>query len=139
MKAFLIDTPNKQIVEVEWDGDYKSIYPLIRAELYTAVRINRHGDSIFIDDEGLINGNPHGWFVHKDYPQPLRGYGLVLGLDLHTGDSIEPQVTLDELRAATTFPDDSDLKDPEEYAHIEVYGTDDPDEFLRRLMGDQAP
>lgn len=135
VKAYLIDTPNKRVSEVEWDGNYKSINKLIKASIYTVVQINEHGDSVFVDDEGLINGNPHGWFVHKNYPQPLRGYGLVLGLDEDTGESIAPRATIDELRAQITFPEDSELDDPEAYAHVEVFGTDDAHEFLDRIFG----
>lgn len=135
MKAYLIDTPNKRVSEVEWDGDYKSIHKLIKASPYAVVQINEHGDSVFVDDEGLINGNPHGWFVHKNYPQPLRGYGLVLGLDDDTGESIAPRATIDELRAQITFPEDSELDEPEAYAHVEVFGTDDAAEFLDRVFG----
>lgn len=138
MKAYLIDTPNKRVSEVEWDGDYKSIYLAIKADLYTTVRVNPQGDSIFVDDEGLINGNPFGWFVHENYPQPLRGYGFVLGLDDETGESIAPRMTIDELRAQLSFPEDSELKDPQEYAHVEVFGTDDAAEFIARLFG-RAP
>lgn len=136
MKAYLIDTPNHEVVEVEYDGDYKSIYKLIRAELFCTVRINDDYDMIFVDDEGLINDNPHGWFVYSGYPQPLRGYGLVLGTD-DEGESVEPRISLDELRAKLAFPDDDDLPDPEEYAHVEVRGFDNPEDMLRALFGER--
>lgn len=131
VRAYLIDTPNKQVVEVEWDGDYSSIREHIRAELYTAVFME-HRDTLFVDDEGLINGNPYGWFVIDGYHQPLRGYGLVLGTD-DVGESVEPRTSLDALRAKIKFPDDAELDAPESYAHIEVIGTDDAEEFLRML------
>lgn len=136
MRAYLIDTPNKQIVEVDYDGDYKSIYPLIKADLFTVVRLNEHGDTLFVDDEGLINGNPHGWMVFEGYPQPLRGYGLVIGSNVERDEDKEPSISLDELRAKVSFPEDDELMEPEEYVNIEVTGFDNPNDFLEALMGE---
>jgi len=139
MRAFLIDTPNKQIVEVEYDGDFHSIYKLIHATCFTVVYLDPSvmPDAVFVDDEGLINGNPHGWFKVNTYDQPLRGYGLVLGTDAD-GDSTSPSVTLDALRARVTFYDDAELNDPESYAHFEVTSYDDPGSFLEALFGPKS-
>ena len=139
MRAFLIDTPNKQIVEVDYDGNYKSINKLIHADLFTVVYLDPSvmPDVVFVDDEGLINNNPHGWFKVDTYPQPLRGYGLVLGTDAD-GESVSPNVTLDALRARVTFYNDDELGDPESYAHFEVTGFDSPDAMLEALFGPKA-
>lgn len=136
MKAYLIDTPNKQIVEVDYDGNYKSIYGFIKADLFTVVRLNEQGDTLFVDDEGLINGNPHGWMMIENYPQPLRGYGLVIGSDVERDEDKEPSISLDELRAKVSFPNDDELMKPEEYVNIEVTGFDNPNDFLEALMGE---
>lgn len=120
MKAYFIDTPNKQITEVDWDGDYMSINRWISAGIYTVVRLNEAYDVMFVDDEGLINGNPFGWIVYEGYSQPLRGYGFVLGTD-EVGESIAPRMSIDELRTKVTFPEDSELKAPEEYADVQIY------------------
>lgn len=117
MRALLIDTPNKQVIEIELSGDY-SIADTIKAELFTAVGLDDY-DTIYVDDEGLINGNPHGWFGVAGYPQPLRGLGLVLGCD-DEGASIAPRITLDALRTRVRFYDDSELDTPESYAKFEV-------------------
>lgn len=136
MRALLIDTPNKQIVEVDYDGDYKSINKLIHAEIFTVVYLDPSvmPDAVFVDDEGLINGNPHGWFKIDTYAQPLRGYGLVLGTDAD-GDSVSPNLSLDALRARVTFYDDAELSDPESYAHFEVTSFSSPDAMLEALFG----
>lgn len=104
MKAYLIDTPNMQVVEVDYDGDWHSISrDHLKCELFSTVRLNAEDDCIFVDDEGLLNDNPHGWFTIDTYGQPLRGYGLVLGTD-YEGESVEPRISLEELRAKVTFP-----------------------------------
>lgn len=132
MKALFIDTPNKQITEIELAKDY-DIAALIHADIFTAVGLD-DCDAIYVDDEGLINGNPHGWFGVGNYPQPLRGYGLVLGCD-DEGASIAPRVTLDELRAAVRFYDDSELNEPEAYAGFEVVGFNDSGQLLAAMFG----
>lgn len=109
MKAYLIDPIAQSVTEVEYSGNYKDIYPLIDAELFTTVEINGTGDTIFVDDEGLLNGNPHGWFAYADYPQPLRGRGLCLGSD-DEGESVAPSITIDELREKIVFLSDEQVR-----------------------------
>ncbi len=105
MKAFLIDPYLKEITEVDYSGNFKQICTLIHADLkvrsFTAATFNKHGDTFYIDDEGLFRENIQ-FFEHYGYPQPLAGYGLVLGSNA-AGESIEPTVTLEELKEVITW------------------------------------
>ena len=103
MKAFLIDPQAQTITEVEYSGDYTEIYKHIGADMFDVVRINRNGDCIFVDDEGLLK-EPEHFFAHTNYPNPLAGRGLVLGTD-DEGDSAPPKVTLEKLREDVVFVD----------------------------------
>lgn len=103
MKAFLIDPTVATITEIDYDGDWMKIGPLLGCVLFTTVILNHMDDVIFVDDEGLINGNPHGWFSLAGYHQPLKGKGLVLGTDLE-GESIAPRITLEDLHMLISFP-----------------------------------
>jgi hypothetical protein len=88
MKAVLIDSKNRRVVDIEYDGDYKSIYRLIGCEAFDVVR-GPHGDDIFIDDEGLLRIDKNTVFFSVPwYPTPLAGSGLMLSLDNSTGESI---------------------------------------------------
>jgi hypothetical protein len=102
MKAILVNPFDRTITEVEYSGDFKQIYNFIDAECFDCARINRHGDGIFVDDEGLIREVEQAFFQHEDYPQPLAGKGLVLGCD-DEGNSVSPHTTLEELKAKITF------------------------------------
>lgn len=102
MKAILIDPFTRSITEVEYSGNYQQIYDLIDAECFDVARINKHGDGIFVDDEGLLHDKEQCFFLHEDYPMPLAGKGLVLGCD-DEGESVSPHTTLDELRLKVTF------------------------------------
>jgi hypothetical protein len=86
MKAYLIDPFARTVTQVEYSGDYKEISALIGCQLFDAVRIGANGDTIFVDDEGLLNG-PTEFFKHSSYPSPLAGKGLVLGTD-DEGESV---------------------------------------------------
>ena len=102
MKGYLIDPDKQEITEVDYNGDWRTIAPMIHCETFTVVNMDK--DSIYVDDEGLINNNPHGWFFLAGYHQPLKGFGLLLGLNRNTGESIAAQISLGKLRELITFP-----------------------------------
>ena len=100
MKAYLIDPFAKTVSEVQYNGDYKTIYNLIssdniKVDTFTCVEINDQSDTIYVDDEGLNkNLNQQAFFMFNG--TPLAGKGLVLGTD-EEGDSQSPTITLQEL------------------------------------------
>lgn len=98
MKAYLIDPFAKTITEVEYSGDYRDIYKHIDADLFTTAMFNEFDDTVFVDDEGLFKEGQE-FFVVSGYPQPLAGKGLVLGCNMDTGDSVEPSITLEQMKA----------------------------------------
>jgi hypothetical protein len=95
MKAFRIDPINKKITEVKYDGNYNQIYDYIDARTFDVATLYENGDGVYIDDEGLFVENQHFW-IHKNFPTPLAGIGLLLGLD-EEGDSTTPKTTIEEL------------------------------------------
>ena len=96
MRSFLIDPFKQDITEVAYSGDIEQIYELTDCQTFDVARINRHGDGIFVDDEGLYAEDAR-FFWHSDYPQPLAGKGMVIGCDMETGESAPTHTTLDEL------------------------------------------
>lgn len=64
-------------------------------------RVYPNGDGIFVDDEGLLK-NPQHFFMHRNYPSPLTGKGLMLGVDAE-GDSVAPGTDLETLRKDIVF------------------------------------
>lgn len=98
MKAYLIDPFTQSVTEVEYSGDYNEICTLIDCNLFNTVRINEFGDTVFVDDEGLISGKYQEFFLVSGYPQPLAGKGLILGCN-EEGESVEPSITLDQAKA----------------------------------------
>ena len=101
MDAYLINPYLKNFQIVEHDGDYKQIQKLIGCRCFDLARLP-NTDSIYVDDEGLFN-EPLHFFIHQDYPTPLAGMGLVLGVDIDTGDSTSPKMSFEELKSQIIF------------------------------------
>ena len=121
MRAILIDPMFKKLQEVEYSGNYKDIYKLIgyddiimndrvlmkgyRPTNFDVVRIPIGCDGIYVDDEGLYAPLQFRWsFQYGAVHEPIRlcNKALVLGCD-DNGDSIEPDSTLDDMRAMITW------------------------------------
>lgn len=101
MKAYLIDPAAQTISEVEYTGHFTDIYQHIGADLFDVARLYPNGDGAFVDDNGLSRDDLSFWF-HRNYPQPLAGKGLLLGVDAE-GDSIEPITDIETLRGDVVF------------------------------------
>lgn len=101
MKAILINPEHHSITEVEYSGTLQDMYELIDCTLIDAIRINEHGDTVYVDDEGLYNSN--FYWTSGDYPHPIAGSGLVLGTDM-AGESISPvTTTVEKLENSVRF------------------------------------
>ena len=113
MKAILIDPVNRTITATNYDGNYKSIAPMIRAEsgLFDCVRVTENTD-LFIDDEGLlVTPNPNGYFgwkVDETLGRSFAGCGLLMDHD-EDGDSADVSLSLAEVVARVQWLDLSDL------------------------------
>lgn len=104
MKAILIDPETKTVQQIEYDGDYNSIYKLIGCDTFTVVQLD-DGNALFLDDEGLLNDTE--FFFRWDGAnnpdcQPFAGKGLILGTD-EEGDSIATTMDVDDVRRRVTF------------------------------------
>lgn len=119
MNAYLIDPNNRTVTLVEYTGDFNEILRGIKADTFTGVYMAVVDDEgkpdpakpydVFVDDEGLINGNPHGWFTLRGYGGLLRGLGFVLSHDAE-GESISPVPTLAEVARMVGFPTEAQAR-----------------------------
>lgn len=104
MQAVLIDPYKEEVTNVEYNGDYKQIYEHIQADCFTLVRL-RDRDDVFVDDEGLLKvTGATKFFMIEDYPQPLAGYGLILGND-GEGESVAAHHSVEFYRPKVQFFD----------------------------------
>jgi hypothetical protein len=99
MRAYLIDPALRTVTEVEYNGDYKTIYDLIDCRTFQIIHLDE--DCVYLDDEGRFKPQPH-WFILGIFPEPLCGKALILGQD-EEGDSVEPKMSVERATAYVHF------------------------------------
>ena len=105
MRAILINPEDKTVTEVDYDGDYKSIYKLIGCSTFDVVRTSTSNDGIYIDDEGLYAQIQFKWqFTFDNAYEPIKlvNKGLVLGCN-DEGDSVAPDSTVEDIKKNITW------------------------------------
>lgn len=95
--ALLLNVKENTITEIVIK-DYSDINRLIGCNYFTTVQVNDKGDTLYVDDEGLINDTTSG-FTFDGYAGPLMGNAILLGTDLRTGDSKDISMTTAEFAA----------------------------------------
>lgn len=101
MNVIIIDPHAKTITEVEHTGGLDSIYHLTKCSCITAVNID-FVNTMYLDDEGLINDSPKAFFTLEGHPQPYVNHGMVIGTN-DEGDDIATTLTLEEVKRMVTF------------------------------------
>jgi hypothetical protein len=104
MRAILIDSANKTVSEIDID-DTKTLedwYKAIDCELVEVAHYMSEKNHILVDEEGLLK-SPNNFFTYNGAHQPFAGNGLVVGVDINTGESIDCQITLEEVTENVMF------------------------------------
>lgn len=94
-KAILIDAKNNTVKFVEV-GNYTDIYKHTGFEMFTTVRLDAKGNTLYVDDEGLLNGTNFG-FTFDGYETPLMGNALLIGTNIHNGEDADTDFTLEDV------------------------------------------
>ena len=105
MKALFIDPTDETIRFLSYDGDYKSIYRILGCRTFEAVYPFDNGDTLWIDEEGLLKDSNFAFNIRADNPkfnQTIMGKALVLGTDAE-GESVECKTTLEDLKSRINF------------------------------------
>ena len=102
MRAILIDPAKQTVTEVDYDGDYQSIYKLTDCTTFAVPYVLENEDALYVDDEGLLNG-PVNFFTIWGYPEPLAGKCLILGTD-EDGKSVAAKSMIEDLDVRFVIP-----------------------------------
>jgi hypothetical protein len=103
MKAILIDVYNEVVRQVEVDKKnvLRDWYKYTQCSMVEPVYINEH-DSIMVDEEGLLTLTKDSkFFSYKG--DMYAGNGLVVGVNVRNGESVDPMITVEEIRAYVDF------------------------------------
>jgi len=96
VKAIIVDPVEKTLTPVIYNGDYKTIYKMIKCDTFDVARTEAAGHplSVYVDDEGLFKHN-QSFFMFNGMPQPLAGMGLIFGeVDDEGYDTDAPDIEL---------------------------------------------
>ena len=91
MKAILIQPQQESVRHISYDGDSKSIYRILQCTTYEAIYPFDNGDTLWIDEEGLLKESNYAFNLKADNPkfnQTIMGSAMILGTDAE-GESIE--------------------------------------------------
>lgn len=110
-KAWLIDPFavkdgrfSEIVTETTFNGDHRQIYDHLsapgerRVDAFQIVPLH-NGDVMYVDEEGLLHGDPKAWIATFGFPEPIAGRGLVLGRD--DPEHKAPKADFDWLRKYT--------------------------------------
>jgi hypothetical protein len=103
MKALKIDVVNKTITEIQLKHT-KEIYQIIGNGCHTfcaPVEFDNQ-DTIFADDEALLQSELQGCFMFPDWKYPIVGNAVVLGTD-YEGDVCDAKSSTDDLLELIIF------------------------------------
>ncbi len=102
-KGILIDVKNETIEFVLIEKGIQPIYDVVECETFEVVNINDSND-IYVDEEGLLNlTNESKFFQFGEGRQPIAGNGLILGYNQTNGDSIDTNLTIEEVKDKVKF------------------------------------
>jgi len=109
MRAILINPWFKSITEVDIGGD-NDIEKLLNNPLgpkvyvFTCGMMWPNGDTLYIDDEGLLKPGGRAFTIHTDDGiKALVGNALILGSD-EEGNSVDVKATLTEIQTLVDWP-----------------------------------
>jgi hypothetical protein len=103
IKGILIDTQNKQIKEVQIESEkfLEQCYELIGCQLVECISQFDGVHDLWVDEEGLFNETD--FFVVEGYPQPIRGNGIIFGIDKEEFDSCSHTTSVEEVSEKVIF------------------------------------
>lgn len=105
-RAYLIEPATKTVSMVQLDGSIEHMHELMKCDLFTMGARFHNGDTIYVDDEGLLKGEDQPIYLFRiddrkvsvSRHTPLAGNALLAGCNERTGESMNPLMTLDRLK-----------------------------------------
>jgi hypothetical protein len=105
MKAYKIDVEKKDIFEIEIKT-ITDIYEAIgnNCEIFSCPYEMKNGDTVYVDDEGLLQENVFGCFLLKGFDNPLVGNSVIINYD-KTGEKQNVKTSIDNLKRSILWGD----------------------------------
>jgi hypothetical protein len=90
MKAIFIDAKNRQVSIIENKGQLEDTYLILKVNMVEIGRYWENGDTLWVDEEGLINGTDYGFQLEG---REFLGNGLIYGTNVENPELCDSAVT----------------------------------------------
>lgn len=90
MKAIFIDAENQQVSVITTKGLLEDKYLIMKVNMVEIGRYWDNGDTLWVDEEGLINGTKYGFQLDNKY---FMGNALILGTNRENPELCDSAVT----------------------------------------------
>ncbi len=124
IKAILIDSENKQVLEIELNkesGSYnQDMYKALKCDYITCAcseLFTKLDHALFVDDEGLLKDDPMGAFCIRIgsgalyHSQVFSGNGIIVGIDSE-GESIDHALDVELIKDIVKWDEIANLPAP---------------------------
>lgn len=103
IKAIIINAKEQKVYEADLAKDsFEAVRDAIGVEWITRVSTYDRKHSLYVDDEGLINGTTYGFILDSAYPEPLAGSGCLIGLT-PSGNDTNCKLDVEAVRSSVRF------------------------------------
>ena len=103
MRAIQINSENQTITEIDCNGlaDEQAV---VGGNIESAHRLENDVDRIMVNEDGLFTlPQDTGWFFVDGAFNPFKGNGVLVGVSEDTGETVDAQVSLEDLKAQVKF------------------------------------
>lgn len=90
MEAIFIDAQNQQVTRVKNRGQLEEMYLLMKVDMIQVGRYYPNGDTLYVDEEGLINGTNYGFSLDG---RDFLGNALLYGTNRENPELPDSAVT----------------------------------------------
>ena len=104
-KAYWINSVNQTVIDVEY-FTVEDMRRFIGGYICIAYVDHSTGDTLYVDDEGLLKEQNNYFMFSKRMDQPLAGNGLYVGAEIETESgftTIPPTLSIEKLRRMVIF------------------------------------
>lgn len=96
MVAIFIDAKNRQVSPVTTKGQLEDFYRIMNVEMVEIAEYWENGDTLWVDEEGLINGTDFGFEINGNR---YLGNGMIYGTNRENPENNDSAVTkIDSLK-----------------------------------------
>jgi len=97
VKGIWINVETGDIAEVEIEGPTLPVMQKCVGGLIEQALTFDNWDTLFVNEEALLTSKPSNWQWWKDRKRIFKGNGIIVGLDIETGETVSCKLTKDEV------------------------------------------